>query len=92
LDPPPANFTDPEFMRGVAPFDLFNIIAVGRSGSAMPSWEDVLSIQDRWDVVSYLWAVHPGAIVSPWDKASSMRTVPAVTGPALMAAAHRARR
>lgn len=61
LDPPPANFTDQEFMRGVAPFDLFNIIAVGRSGSAMPSWEDVLSIQDRWDLVSYLWTVHPGA-------------------------------
>lgn len=60
LNPPPASFTDQEFMRRVAPFDLFNIIAVGRSGSAMPSWEDVLSIQDRWDLVSYLWTVHPG--------------------------------
>src|SRR4030095_5805906 len=60
LHPPPAHFTDHEFMRGVAPFDVFNIIAVGGLGSAMPSWDDVLSIQDRWDIVSYLWTVPPG--------------------------------
>lgn len=60
LNPPPANFTDATFMRDVTPFDLFNIVTVGKSTAAMPSWEDVLSIQDRWDLVSYLWTVHPG--------------------------------
>src|SRR5262249_4439614 len=57
----PANFTDVEFMRRETPFSFFNIISVGKSTTAMPGWADVLSLQDRWDLVSYLYTVQPGA-------------------------------
>src|SRR5206468_2783384 len=31
--------------------------SLGRRQAAMPAWENVLSVQDRWDVVSYLWSL-----------------------------------
>ena len=63
LSPPPANFTDPRFMRGETPYDFFHVISLGKRGTAMPEWDDVLSIQDRWDVVSYLWSLSYGESV-----------------------------
>ncbi|MDX2167058.1 MAG: c-type cytochrome [Deltaproteobacteria bacterium] len=57
LDPKPANFTDAQFMRGETPFDFFHVISIGKGTSAMPAWGDVLTLQDRWDLVSYLWTV-----------------------------------
>ena len=61
LQPPPANFTDAQFMRGETPFDFFHVISLGKGTSAMPAWGDVLSLQDRWDLVSYLWTAHGSA-------------------------------
>lgn len=60
FDPPPANFTDAEFMLRETPFSFFNIISAGKGSSAMPAWADVFSLQDRWDLVSYLYTVEPG--------------------------------
>lgn len=57
LDPRPANFADAAFMRGETPFDFFYVITLGRAAAAMPPWGDVLSLQDRWDLVSFLWTV-----------------------------------
>lgn len=59
LEPPPADFTDPDFMRAETPLDFYHVIAMGRRNAAMPAWEEVLSRQDRWDLVSYLWTVAP---------------------------------
>ena len=55
LDPKPANFTDSAFMRGETPNDFFHVITLGKRGSAMPAWGDVLSLQERWDVLSFVW-------------------------------------
>jgi len=60
LSPPPANFTDPLFMDGETPYDFFHVITLGKRTSAMPAWGDVLSLQERWDLVSYLWTLAPG--------------------------------
>jgi len=60
LDPRPANFTDVEFMRRETPFSFFNIISAGKGTSAMPAWGDVFSLQERWDLVSFLYTVQPG--------------------------------
>lgn len=57
LQPPPANFANAAFMRAETPFDFFHIITLGRAGAAMPAWGDVLSLQDRWDLVSFVWTV-----------------------------------
>jgi high-affinity iron transporter len=61
LNPPPANFTDAEFMRRETPFSFFNIISAGKGTSAMPAWGDAFTLQERWDLVSYLYTVQPGA-------------------------------
>jgi high-affinity iron transporter len=59
FNPPPANFRDPEFMRRETPFSFFNIVTAGKGTSAMPAWGDVFSLQDRWDLVSYLYMLEP---------------------------------
>ncbi|MFN8543569.1 MAG: c-type cytochrome [Candidatus Binatia bacterium] len=56
LESPPANFADPEFIRGEMPEDFFNVVTLGRRQSGMPAWGDVLSVQERWDAVAYLWS------------------------------------
>jgi high-affinity iron transporter len=60
LNPPPANFTDPQFIRGETPYDFYHVISLGKSNTAMPAWDGVLSVQDRWDLVSHLWSLAPG--------------------------------
>ena len=60
FDPRPANFGDLAFMRRETPFSFFNIISAGKGASAMPAWSDVFSLQERWDLVSYLYTVQPG--------------------------------
>ena len=55
LERKPANFTDAAFMRGETPYDHLHVITLGKRGAAMPAWEDVLSLQERWDVLSYVW-------------------------------------
>jgi high-affinity iron transporter len=60
LTPRPANFTDPEFMRGETPYDFFHVISLGKRDTAMPAWDAALTGQDRWDLVAYLWTLAPG--------------------------------
>src|SRR5262249_24917828 len=61
LNPPPANLADPQFMRGETPYDFYHVISLGKRNTAMPAWDGVLSVQDRWDLISYLWTLAPGA-------------------------------
>ncbi len=60
LDPPPANFTERRFIHGETPYDFFYVISLGKSRSAMPAWDGVLSVQDRWDLISHLWTLAAG--------------------------------
>jgi high-affinity iron transporter len=60
LNPPPANFADASFIRTETPYDFFHVISLGKSHTAMPAWGEVLSVQERWDLVTYLWTVAPG--------------------------------
>jgi high-affinity iron transporter len=53
----PADFTDATFMRGEMPADFFRVVSLGRRQSAMPAWEESLSIRDRWDVIGYVWTL-----------------------------------
>ena len=60
LNPPPANFTDAAFMRSETPYDFYHVISLGKTHTAMPAWDGVLSVQERWDLVSYLWTLPVG--------------------------------
>ena len=51
--PPPANFTDGEFMAGLSPFKAFNAISFGVENTAMASFA-ALSEDQRWQVAFYV--------------------------------------
>ncbi|MBV9496665.1 MAG: FTR1 family protein [Acidobacteria bacterium] len=52
LDPPPANLRDDARMRGVAPFQAFNTIRLGVTGTGMPAFSS-LSDADTWALAFY---------------------------------------
>lgn len=48
------NFSDKRYQESHAGKDLFDKITRGVVESGMPSWEKILSQEDRWNVVSYI--------------------------------------
>jgi mono/diheme cytochrome c family protein len=48
------NFTDKRFQDTHPAKDLFDRVTRGVVESGMPSWEKILSPEERWNVVSYL--------------------------------------
>ncbi len=57
LPAPPPSFADVAHMRQVTPADYFDIITNGRTNALMPPWKDALSLQERWDVLFYVWSL-----------------------------------
>jgi high-affinity iron transporter len=57
LSPAPSDFTDAAFMADQTPFDFFHVVTAGRLTAGMPGWDEALSLQERWDVVAYLWDI-----------------------------------
>jgi high-affinity iron transporter len=55
-EPPPAKFTDPEFMSGLSPFKAFNALSFGVENTAMASWA-ALSEAQRWDLAFYVFSL-----------------------------------
>jgi high-affinity iron transporter len=55
LDPLPAHFTDPVRMNGAAPYLFYNAITFGVANTAMASFAEALSDQERWDLAFFLW-------------------------------------
>lgn len=51
--PGARNFNDLDYMRGETPADFYAAVTEGRG--AMPSFQDTLSSDERWDVVLYTW-------------------------------------
>ena len=56
LDPKPANL-GADHVQGNSDGALFYIITHGRTGTAMPPWESILTEQQRWEVVNFVRTV-----------------------------------
>jgi high-affinity iron transporter len=54
--PPPANFTDAEFMAGLSPFKVYNTTTFGIDNTAMASFA-ALPDEQRWQVAFYVLAL-----------------------------------
>jgi high-affinity iron transporter len=54
--PPPANFTDGEFMTGLSPFKAYNTATFGVENTAMASFS-ALSDEQRWQVAFYVMSL-----------------------------------
>ncbi len=59
LDPPPADFLDPERVAGVSPHRAFYAISFGVSGTGMPGYEH-LSDEDRWSLAFWVLSLRHG--------------------------------
>jgi len=80
LDPPPARFTDQARMSEAAPYVFYNAITLGVANTAMASFADSMSDQERWDLAFYLWiftlgndtrpALPPAVVISLRDLAT----------------------
>ena len=51
----PANFSDPANMPGASPALLQGKMLRGGMGTGMPSWGPILTEQQTWDIISYLY-------------------------------------
>ncbi len=61
LDPAPASFRNPERLRDLSPYRVYNALTFGLPGTAMASF-DTLSPQERWDLAFYVFRLgHAGA-------------------------------
>src|SRR4030067_57797 len=62
INPAPRDFTSGMYKIKTTPFDemspsdddIFRMISDGMPDSSMPLWKDMLSEQERWDLVAYL--------------------------------------
>ncbi len=54
LLPNARDFGDVDYMRGETPAEFYTVITEGR-GDEMPAFGDVLTSDERWDVVFYVW-------------------------------------
>lgn len=52
-------FTDKKYQDSKTDQELFNKITNGGNGSGMPSWEKSLSLQDRWNAISFIRTLGP---------------------------------
>lgn len=59
LDPPPIAFTDAGRARNRSVFGLYQVIAQGLTGTAMPSFSE-LPLQDRWALAFYVSSLSQG--------------------------------
>jgi high-affinity iron transporter len=57
LDPPPADLTDREALRGSSPLDFFRKISVGIAGTAMTGYETQFTPNQRWALAQYTTAL-----------------------------------
>lgn len=54
LSPPPANLTARRALHDASPLEFFRKISLGVAGTAMPAFEQQLSVQDRWALALYV--------------------------------------
>lgn len=66
LNPPPRNFHQPKFRYGTDILTLFHTVTNGSPGTAMPSFEGVLTAEQRMAVVHYVqhWIPDPKPVTA----------------------------
>jgi len=84
--PPPANFTDAEFMAGLSPFKAYNTATFGIDNTAMASFA-ALSDEQRWQVAFYVMSLRfsPEAAASGETLIQRKKIAPELTSVATLA-------
>jgi high-affinity iron transporter len=75
--PPPANFTDGDFMAGLSPFKVYNATTFGIDNTAMASFA-ALPDEQRWQVAFYVLALRfPAETAAAGDARLKGKSLPA---------------
>ncbi|MGQ0642990.1 MAG: FTR1 family protein [Gemmatimonadaceae bacterium] len=60
MQPPPPALGSAAAMRDVTPALMYRFVSVGVAGTPMPGFAEVLSTDERWDIIGYLLTLqHP---------------------------------
>lgn len=59
LKPPPSNFNNAERMMHLTPFQFYNAMTFGVEGTAMGSFSDLLTPQERWEIAFHVMTIKP---------------------------------
>lgn len=54
MEPPPANLTNAARLDQMSLYDIYNTLGLGVEGTDMPSFAELLSERERWDLASYV--------------------------------------
>ncbi|MFQ5640592.1 MAG: FTR1 family protein [bacterium] len=60
LKPRPNSFQEFEYMSSATPYQFYNAMTYGVEGTSMPSYQDGLTDQQRWDTAFYLMTLRKG--------------------------------
>lgn len=60
LDPGPGSFGDAQAMREATPYQFYNVIQLGVTGTSMPSYREAFTKQEVWDVAFFLMTLREG--------------------------------
>lgn len=53
----PSAIGDPDLARSASPEDWFRVLSAGRLQRYMPPFESALTVQQRWDVLAYVYSL-----------------------------------
>jgi cytochrome c len=62
-NPSPRNFTDASAQLYFSDGELYDAILFGVDGTAMPSWGDMLTVNDIWDVTNFIRTIPNGGLL-----------------------------
>lgn len=62
LDPKPFSFQDKTRQTYMSDGQLYDAILFGVAGTAMPSWGDILTVNDIWDITNFLRTIPEGSL------------------------------
>ena len=60
LNPTPSNLQDPRLSNKATPHQFYNAMTFGVTGTAMPSYRQAFTSQQRWDIAFYLMTLRAG--------------------------------
>lgn len=77
MEPKPSRFTDPETMSKLTPLRVFDTVTFGVTGTPMPSFGDVLTERERWELAFHVFTLRtdpelPEAVPSSVPSASEL--------------------
>lgn len=75
-NPAPRNFTDASAQLQFSDGELYDAILRGVDGTAMPSWGDLLTVNDIWDVTNFIRTIPNGGLTEENLNASMMVSPP----------------